>query len=145
MLTTFIIKTIYSATLGFILGAQREKVGKPAGARTYSLIALASTVFTIMSQSGFGKAGSTMFSTGIDPTRIASQIVVGIGFLGAGIIIFHDDKVLGLTTAAGMWAVAAMGMVIGVGQYAEAGILSVLIMIILILSQLQVKRGWLKK
>lgn len=143
MLTTFIIKTVYSAVLGFLIGIQREKVGKPAGSRTYSLIALASTAFTIMSQSGFNSGN--VFSSGIDPTRIASQIVVGIGFLGAGIIIFHDDKVLGLTTAAGMWAVAALGMVVGVGQYAEAAVLAVLIMVILLLSQFQVKQSWLKK
>lgn len=143
MLTTFVIKTVYSAVLGFIIGIQREKVGKPAGSRTYSLIALASTVFTIMSQSGF--SGINIFSTGIDPTRIASQIVVGIGFLGAGIIIFHDDKILGLTTAAGMWAVAALGMVVGVGLYIEAAVLAILIVGILLLSSFQVKSGWLKK
>lgn len=143
MLTQFIIKTAYSTILGFIIGIQRERVGKPAGARTYSLIALASTVFTIMSQSGF--KGSSAFNSGIDPTRIASQIVIGIGFLGAGMIILHEDKVLGLTTAAGMWAVAAMGMVIGVGQYAEAAILAALIFGILLFSTIETKSGWFKK
>jgi len=143
MLTTFVIKTLYAAVLGFVIGIQRERLGKPAGARTYSLVALASAVFTIMSQTGF--VSGAVFNNGIDPTRIASQIVVGIGFLGAGIIIFHEDKVLGLTTAAGMWAVAALGMVVGVGRYAEAGILAVLILIILAMSSVEEKSGWFKR
>jgi len=81
----------------------------------------------------------------VDPTRIAAQIVVGIGFLGAGMIIFHDDKLQGLTTAAGLWVAAAIGMVVGLGMYWEALIITALVLAILFLGHYQEKKGWLKK
>jgi putative Mg2+ transporter-C (MgtC) family protein len=69
---------------------------------------------------------------------------VGIGFLGAGSIIFHDDKVVGLTTAAGLWAAAALGMLVGVGKYFESAILTIIILIILLTVQFQDGKGWFK-
>lgn len=113
-----------AAFLGALIGLERSYVGKAAGFRTYSLIALGSCLFTILSQIGF--AGEN-----IDPTRIAAQIVTGIGFIGAGLIIFREPKIQGLTTAAGLWASAAIGMAIGVEFYQLAIFASILILIIL--------------
>lgn len=139
-LIDFTIKAFYAAALGFILGIQREKIGKPAGTRTYSLVALGAAVFTYISATGFQGFGGTNVIT-----AIASNIVVGIGFLGAGIIIFHDDRITGLTTAAGLWATAALGMLVGIGRYLEAAVLTLIILLILFSAELQRKEGWLKK
>ncbi len=136
---TFIIKTIVSAFLGFIIGIQRERVGKPAGSRTMAMVALGATVFTILSRDGFVGLG-----TQLDPTRIAAQVVVGMGFLGAGIIIFHEDKVKGLTTASTLWVVAAMGMLVGAGLLRESVFLALLIFLLLQTSEFQKKKRWLK-
>jgi len=145
----FALKSFYSTALGFILGVQREKIGKPAGSRTYSLVALGATVFSVLSMSSqWGGVRSAAFGLAVnpvDPTRIAAQIVVGIGFLGAGMIIFHEDKIQGLTTAAGLWVAAAIGMTVGLGLYWEALIVTALVLAILFLGSFQEKRGWLKK
>lgn len=103
---------VLAAIIGLILGVEREYVGKPAGMRTYSLVTLGATIFTIISKFGFANSGGDF-----DPSRVAAQIVTGIGFLGAGVIIFRGVKVEGLTTAAGLWVSAAIGMAVGVGMY----------------------------
>ncbi len=94
--------------LGSLIGLQRERWGKPAGPRTHALVTAGAALFTILSLNAFGAAESA---------RVASNIVVGIGFLGAGLIFHKDDKVQGLTTAAGFWAASAVGMAIGTGYY----------------------------
>lgn len=108
-----ILRLILAAFLGGILGIEREYVGKPAGMRTYALVTLGATLFTVISNYGFSNGV-------VDPSRVAAQIVTGIGFLGAGIIIFRGMKVEGLTTASGLWVAAAIGMAIGVGMYIVA-------------------------
>lgn len=120
-------KLILAIILGGLIGIERERLGKPAGSRTYALITLGSTLFTILSVEGFGSMANA------DPTRIASQIIVGLGFLGAGLIIFHrqSEQVEGLTTAAGLWATASIGMAIGIGWYIVAAIGALLILLIL--------------
>lgn len=99
-------------TLGLVLGAvigfERELHRQPAGFRTHALVALGSALFTIISAYGF--AGSS-----VDPTRIAAQIVSGIGFIGAGTILQYRGNIRGLTTAASLWSVAAIGMAAGAG------------------------------
>lgn len=137
-LIDFTVAAIYAAVLGFIIGVQREKIGKPAGSRTYSLVSLGAAVFTMVSATGFQQFGGAV------TTQIASNIVVGIGFLGAGIIIFHDDKVIGLTTAAGLWASAALGMLVGIGRFLEAAVLTLIILIILFTANLEKKFGFRK-
>jgi putative Mg2+ transporter-C (MgtC) family protein len=112
--------------LGAIIGFERELHRQPAGFRTHSLVALGASLFTIISGFGFGGAGS-------DPGRIAAQIVSGIGFIGAGTILQYRGHVRGLTTAASLWSVAAIGMAAGVGMYALAVLGTVLILIVLAL------------
>lgn len=91
--------------LGSAIGFEREIAHKFAGMRTHALVALGSALFSIVS--------SSFSAPNVDPTRIAAQVVTGIGFLGAGLIIFHDSRVHGLTTAAGIWVAAAIGMAVG--------------------------------
>jgi len=122
-----IFKIVLAAVLGFLVGTEREHFNKPAGMRTYALIAMGAALFSALSYEGLGGYEGI----GFDPSRIASQIVVGVGFIGAGIIFFRENTVHGLTTAAGVWAVAAMGMSVGFGMYEVAISATLLILIIL--------------
>ena len=110
--------------LGAIIGWERELHRQPAGFRTHSLVALGAALFAIIS--GYGFTGSNA-----DPTRIAAQIVSGIGFLGAGTILHYRGNIRGLTTAASLWAVAAIGTATGTGLYVLAVVGTILILIIL--------------
>ncbi len=110
--------------LGALIGFERELHRQPAGFRTHSLVAVGSALFTIISAYGF--AGSA-----VDPTRIAAQIVSGIGFIGAGTILQHRGSVRGLTTAASLWSVAAVGMAAGAGLLAIAMVGTLLILVVL--------------
>jgi putative Mg2+ transporter-C (MgtC) family protein len=117
--------------LGMLIGAEREHKGKAAGLRTYMLVALGAAVFTIMSaQAHLGGVVDPNAVT-FDPTRIAAQVVVGIGFIGAGMIILRQDKVRGLTTAAGLWVTSAIGMSVGFGFYAVAIYTTLLVVLVL--------------
>lgn len=111
---------ILSMILGGIIGAERENLHKAAGVRTLALVAMGATLFTVLSLSVEG-----------DTTRIAAQIISGIGFIGAGIIIFDQHKIQGLTTAAALWATAAVGMAVGFGQYAVAILTTLMVLIVL--------------
>ena len=110
--------------LGAIVGFERELQSQPAGFRTHSVVALGAALFTVVSAFGFSGVGS-------DPTRIAAQVVSGIGFIGAGTIIQSRGQVLGLTTAASLWSVAGIGMAAGAGLYGVAVVGTVLMLIIL--------------
>jgi putative Mg2+ transporter-C (MgtC) family protein len=107
-----------AALLGAIVGLEREYKRKEAGLRTYSLVSLASAFFTMISFSAFFSLNQT--SVNFDPSRIIGQIVLGVGFLGAGLIIYRQTHVEGLTTAAGLWLVSAVGAAVGVKLYALA-------------------------
>jgi len=96
--------------IGLAIGTEREYQGHPAGIRTMALIAVGSCLFT-------GIALEPVFGTRTDPTRIAAQVVTGVGFLGAGSILRQGELVRGLTTAASIWVVASMGMAVGFGYY----------------------------
>ena len=120
-------RLVVGLVLGAVIGWQREISRQPAGFRTHSLVALGSAIFTVVSAFGFG--GDLT-----DPTRIAAQIVSGIGFIGAGTILQHRGHIRGLTTAASLWAVAALGMAAGAGMYVVAvagGVLSLIVLAIL--------------
>jgi putative Mg2+ transporter-C (MgtC) family protein len=111
--------------LGAVIGFERELQRQPAGFRTHSLVSLGSALFTVVSGFGFGDSELA------DPTRIAAQIVSGIGFIGAGTILQHRGNIRGLTTAASLWAVAAIGMAAGAGLFIVAVVGTVLILVIL--------------
>lgn len=110
--------------LGAIIGFERELHRQPAGFRTHSLVSLGAALFTVVSAFGFG--GDL-----VDPTRIAAQIVSGIGFIGAGTILQYRGHIRGLTTAASLWSVAAIGTAAGAGLYVVAIVGTVLILVIL--------------
>ena len=97
-----------AAVLGALVGFERESHGRPAGLRTYTLVAMGACLFTLVSIYGF---------PGSDASRVAAQIVTGIGFIGAGTIIQAQSGVRGVTTAAGIWAIAAVGMAAGTGLW----------------------------
>jgi putative Mg2+ transporter-C (MgtC) family protein len=123
-----LIQLTLAAALGMLIGSEREYRGKAAGLRTYMLVALGSALFTVLSSQALLGDSSLQIH---DPTRIAAQIVVGIGFLGAGLIIFHRGHVEGLTTAAGLWTTAAIGMAVGFGFYTISIYTTVLVLVVL--------------
>ena len=106
----FILRLFIAALLGGLIGLEREYRAKEAGFRTHFLVALGSAMFMLLSQYGFEGILSSRQSVRLDPSRIAAQVVSGIGFIGAGTIIFQKHIVRGLTTAAGLWVTAAIGM-----------------------------------
>ncbi|OGZ57490.1 MAG: hypothetical protein A3F94_00650 [Candidatus Spechtbacteria bacterium RIFCSPLOWO2_12_FULL_38_22] len=123
------VQIMIAFLFGSILGFQREYTGKDAGLRTYILVAVGSTLFTIISKTGFNEFLTSDLSR-FDPSRIASNIVVGIGFLGAGVIIFKGRRVRGLTTAAGLWVAAAVGMSVGAGRIGIAAFTTFIVFVI---------------
>ncbi|MFY9457592.1 MAG: MgtC/SapB family protein [Candidatus Spechtbacterales bacterium] len=139
--TEIIFQLILATVLGLILGVEREFIGKPAGMRTYALVSLGAATFTIISKYGFSDVGGGDF----DPSRVASQIVTGIGFLGAGVIIFRGVKVEGLTTASGLWVSAAIGMAVGAGMYAVAAVACVMAFIVIVILRRFDIEHWFRK
>jgi len=111
LLPTFLIRSSFAIICGACIGIERERKGKPAGFRTNTLICLGSTLYMLVADFALAKLGIS----NTDPTRIASQVVTGIGFLGAGTIIQSRGEVIGLTSAATIWVVAGIGLLIGAG------------------------------
>jgi putative Mg2+ transporter-C (MgtC) family protein len=105
-----LVRLALAFLLGGLVGWERESVDKPAGLRTHILVCVGAALFALVSREGF-------FGSGADPSRVASNIVVGIGFLGAGTIWRTGGGVQGLTTAASLWTVAAIGTATGIGYY----------------------------
>lgn len=126
-----LLRFLLAAIWGGLVGAEREYHNKSAGFRTLMMISIGSCFFTIMSQS---------IGSGNNPDRIASNIVTGIGFLGAGVIFREQGRVNGITTAAAIWAVAAVGMGIGAGYYFAAGCGSIMILAVLAVLRVLEKR-----
>lgn len=118
----FTARLIVAMALGGLIGMERDYRAKDAGFRTHFLVALGSALFCLVSQYGFGMELK-------DSSRVAAQVVSGIGFLGAGTIIFQKNMVRGLTTAAGLWVTAAIGLACGTGMYAAACITTILMLI----------------
>ena len=132
MTTDFILRIFIAAILGGIIGLEREYRAKEAGFRTHFLVGLGSALFMIMSQWGYDDVLRHLGgSASVDPSRIASQVVTGIGFIGAGTIIFQKHMVRGLTTAAGLWVKAAIGLTCGSGMYLLATTATVLVLLCL--------------
>lgn len=107
-------KLALAALLGMIIGTERATAGKGAGTRTFALVAMASCLFVVV-----GNVINAEFIgyVNFDPMRIAAAIITGIGFLGAGLIIFKEHQLQGLTTAAGLWVAAGLGIAVGMGMY----------------------------
>jgi len=114
----FLIRITVAAVLGGLIGLEREYRAKEAGFRTHFLVAMGSALFMVVSAYGFGEAMVSDLHRW-DVSRVAAQVVSGIGFIGAGTIIFRksENVVVGLTTAAGLWVTAAIGLACGGGLY----------------------------
>ena len=113
-----------------VIGAERLLVHKEAGMKTHALVSMGAALFILISEA---MAQKYMNLPGFNPTMIASQIIVGIGFLGAGFIIHHGSHIVGLTTAGGLWVTAGIGMAVGLGLFSLATIATVLILVIFLL------------
>ena len=107
----FFLRILTAAVCGIVIGYERENRNKEAGIRTHAIVALGAALIMIVSKYGFSDIQN------YDASRVAAQIVSGIGFLGAGIIFIRNRAVSGLTTAAGIWATAGVGMAVGSGMY----------------------------
>lgn len=123
------LRLVIAMGLGLVIGAERLVVHKEAGMKTHSLVALGAAVFVIISEVMTAKYINV---PGMNPAMIVSQIVVGIGFLGAGSIMLQGPRLLGLTTASGLWVTAGIGMAAGLGFYGLAVITTILVLFILI-------------
>ena len=126
----FFIRIIIAALLGGAIGLEREYRAKEAGFRTHFLVALGAALFMILSAHGF-EGVLISDSHRLDVSRIAAQVVSGIGFIGAGTIIFQRHAVRGLTTAAGLWVTAAIGMTAGAGMHLLATTTTLLVLLCL--------------
>ncbi|MBI5222400.1 MAG: MgtC/SapB family protein [Candidatus Magasanikbacteria bacterium] len=117
---------LLAVLLGGLIGVQRVRSGKSAGPRTCALVASGAALYTLLSANAFGVA---------EPGRVAAQIITGIGFLGAGVIIHKQGGVVeGLTTAAALWAVAAVGMAVGVGWIWQSFIAAIVMLLVLMIN-----------
>ncbi len=121
-----VLRLILAVVLGGIVGIERELVHKPAGLRTHMLVSLGSCLFTVIS----------VYDFGMDPARIASGIVAGIGFIGAGAVIAERTRVVGITTAASLWVTASIGLATGVGNYTLSITTAILVFAILFMRKL---------
>jgi putative Mg2+ transporter-C (MgtC) family protein len=119
-----VLRLILAVGLGAVIGYQRERSGKPAGLRTHALISMGAAMFTA--------AGELAFPGG-DPSRMAAAVVTGVGFLGAGAILHRHQRTEGLTTAATIWVVAAIGLAAGAGLYVISCVTALLTLVVLVL------------
>ena len=108
------LRLFTAVILGMLIGAERLLVHKEAGMKTHALVSMGAAVFMLVSE---GMAAKYMTLPGLNPTIVASQIIVGIGFLGAGSIILNGSRLMGLTTASGLWVTAGIGMAAGFGLF----------------------------
>jgi len=129
-----IFRLILASILGGAVGLEREVHGRPAGVRTYLLLSLGSALIMVISEYLFHKyhGGVPGINLQVDPGRIAAQAITGIGFLGAGVIIRNKDTIRGLTTAACVWVVCAVGLTIGAGFYLYGGVVAAITVVSLV-------------
>lgn len=135
----FLFQMVLASFLGALLGIEREIHHKAAGLRTHTLVSLGACLFTIISIFGFKEFAGP---GGYNPSLVAAQVITGIGFIGAGLIIFRGGTVQGLTTAAALWVAAAIGMAVGVRMYwvaAFAAVLAVFVLRVLSLIEPQLR------
>lgn len=129
-----IFRLILASILGGAVGLEREVHGRPTGVRTYLLLSLGSALIMVISEYLFHKyhGGVPGINLQVDPGRIAAQAITGIGFLGAGVIIRNKDTIRGLTTAACVWVVCAVGLTIGAGFYLYGGVVAAITVVSLV-------------
>lgn len=137
----YIVRILVAGLCGILIGYERRNRMKEAGVRTHFIVALGSALMMVVSKYGFQDLGGWS-NVSLDPSRVAAQIVSGIGFLGAGMIVMQGKTVKGLTTAAGIWATAGVGMAIGAGLYVIG--LSSSVLIVIAQTLLHRKYNWLK-
>ena len=137
----WLIRLILAGVCGYAIGYERNSRSKNAGTRTHLIVAMSAALMISVSKYGFMDIIST-HGVNLDPSRIAAQIVSGIGFLGAGMIFVHDQSVNGLTTAAGIWATSGIGMAIGSGLYFIGIVATLLILLFQII--LHQNYRWIK-
>ena len=128
-----ILSLVTAVVLGMVIGVERVLVHKEAGMKTHALVAMGSALFVLVSEAMVQKY---LNLPGLNPVMIPSQIIVGIGFLGAGSIILQGNRLLGLTTAGGLWVTAGIGMAAGFGLYSLAIISTALVLIIFVIVNL---------
>lgn len=125
-----ILRLIIAVVLGLLIGAERFVVHKDAGMKTHALVSLGSAVFIVISEALVQKYINL---PGLNPTMIPGQLIVGIGFLGAGSIMIYGSQLRGITTASGLWVTAGVGMAVGFGFYGLAILVTILVLLIFIL------------
>ncbi|MBE6312440.1 MAG: magnesium transporter MgtC [Bacteroidales bacterium] len=127
----FVVRILVATLLGALIGLDREYRTKAAGFRTHCMVALGSALFMIVSAYGFKDvmAAGPLENIRLDVSRIAAQVVTGIGFIGAGAIIIQKKMVRGLTTAAGLWVTSAIGLACGAGMYLLATVTALLVLL----------------
>jgi putative Mg2+ transporter-C (MgtC) family protein len=128
-LTETVIRVFLAVVLGSIVGIERELTAKSAGLRTHILVCLGSTVFMLVSTANLLTSGGGLIHS--DPSRIAAQVVTGIGFIGGGTVLRHGNNIRGLTTAASLWIMAAIGMLVGIGHYRLSCIVTLVTFLVL--------------
>ncbi len=138
-LADYLLRVFCAAIAGFAIGYERKTRSKEAGVRTHTLVCMASALMMVISKYGFSDQVLGEGIRGADTARVAAQIVSGIGFLGAGIIIYRKDTLRGLTTAAGIWATAGIGMALGAGMYFLGLFCTLMVLLIQILLHLPLK------
>jgi putative Mg2+ transporter-C (MgtC) family protein len=124
-----VVRLVIALLLGGLVGLERELRHKPAGLRTHMIVSIGACLFTLIS----------IYSFNADPARVASGIVTGIGFIGAGTIIATQGKIYGITTAASLWVVASIGLAVGTGSYLLALVTSVIVFLVLLLQKFEKK------
>lgn len=130
-----ILRLVLAAILGGLVGIERQRLEWAAGLRTHMLVCLGAALTMIVSSFGFSDILGTP-NVSLDPSRVAAQVISGIGFLGAGTILFmKHQEIKGLTTAAGLWTVAAIGLAVGGGLYIAASATTVLVLLILVVAK----------
>ena len=125
----YIVRMLLAAACGALIGMERTRKQKEAGTRTHVIVAVGAAMMMIISKYGFFDVIVVDYVQ-VDPSKIAAQVVTGVGFLGAGVIFFKNDSIKGLTTAAGVWATAGVGLAMGAGLYSVSVVGTIVIIVI---------------
>lgn len=136
------LRLVLALVLGGLVGLEREQNNHPAGFRTHILVCLGAALIMLLSMYGFGQFVNEP-NVRLDPARLAAQVITGIGFLGAGTIVLNGNSISGLTTAASLWVVAAIGLATGAGFYYAAVVTTLFVLIILWILN-KVEKKWLR-